>query len=240
MKKIWQLDLQYVRISMKNIKVLIILIIGIPSWIQSKLILKKPLAYRYKKLRKWCKFVIRLFRYQVIVRGSENIPNDEAVLFVSNHQDGFDPAIIISASPVPISFVSKKQNEKLPLFGSWAKTIENIHFNRDSREENIYMLREVTRRLKKGDNILIFPEGTRSKSSKVNEFKQGSTIPAQLSKVKIVPIAIDNSYSFSNSKSKNKVMYVSFLKPIDYELHSKNKQISEEIQALIEKEITTF
>lgn len=35
-------------------------------------------------------------------------------------------------------------------------------------------------------------------------------------------------------------MYVSFLKPIDYELHSKNKQISEEIQALIEKEITTF
>lgn len=62
------------------------------------------------------------------------------------------------------------------------------------------MLREVTRRLKKGDNILIFPEGTRSKSSKVNEFKQGSTIPAQLSKDKIVPIAIDNSYSFSNSK----------------------------------------
>lgn len=54
--------------------------------------------------------------------------------------------------------------------------------------------------LKKGDNILIFPKGTRSKSSKVNEFKQGSTIPAQLSKDKIVPIAIDNSYSFSNSK----------------------------------------
>lgn len=137
-EKIWQLDLQYVRISMKNIKVLIILTIGIPSWIQSKLILKKTLAYRYKKLRKWCKFVIRLFRYQVIVRGSENIPNDEAVLFVSNHQDGFDPAIIISASPVPISFVSKKQNAKLPLFGSCTKTIENIHFNR-IQEKRIFI-----------------------------------------------------------------------------------------------------
>ncbi len=225
---------------MKNIRIIFILIIGIPSWIQSKLIRKKPLKYKYDKLRKWCRFVIGLLRYKIIVKGIENIPKDESVLFVSNHQDSFDPALIIAASPVPISFISKQQNKKLPLFGSWAITIENIHFDREKREDNIYMLREASRRLKQGDNILIFPEGTRSQSSKMNPFKQGSLTPAQLTKVKIVPVAIDNAYSFSSSKPKSKQMYVSFLSPISYEEYKENKNITEDIHALIEKEITTF
>lgn len=227
---------------MKNIKILIILLLGLPSWIECVLIQKKDLKTRYHALRKWCRFVLWLFRYKLEVSGLENMDENEVYFIASNHQDSFDPAIIISASPYPISFISKKENEKLILFGKWAKAIENIHFDRESREDNIFMLRETMRRLKNRNNILIFPEGTRSKSSKMNEFKAGSLTPGSMAKVPILPIVIDNSYSFSQSKPKSRVMKVKFLKPIQYEeyKHFKKDELTKHIENLIKKEISAL
>lgn len=81
----------------------------------------------------------------------------------------------------------------MPIFGRWARNIGTIHFDRESREGNVHMLREAARELKQKKNLLVFPEGTRSKGDTMNEFKAGALLPAYLSKATIVPVALKKS-----------------------------------------------
>lgn len=93
----------------------------------------------------------------------------------------------------PLSFISKIENESIPLLGMWAVNIGTIHFDRETREGNVHMLREVIRALKKR-NLLIFPEGTRSKSDELNEFKDKAFRPAIMAKSIIVPVTLNGAY----------------------------------------------
>ncbi|MDI9518157.1 MAG: lysophospholipid acyltransferase family protein [Bacillota bacterium] len=224
---------------MRLIRLIITVIVAaIPSWINAITVRRFDKFKIHSILRKWSSLAIKMLNYKLEVEGSENL-NDEATYFVSNHQGTFDPAIIVAASTVPISFISKKQNEKLPLIGSWSKTIKNIHFDRDSAKDNIYMLREATRRLKAKDNVLIFAEGTRSKSDVVNEFKVGSIKPAYMAKVQIVPVVLSNSYAFDEKKPKSNKMKVNFLKPIKHEeyKHLSQEEICVHLRELIESKV---
>lgn len=216
---------------MKTIRLFIVLLVIIPSWINAITVRKYDKFKIHNTLKKWCRCIISILNYKLIIEGNEYLNIKESIYFVSNHQGTFDPAIIVGASDVPISFISKRQNEKLPLIGSWSKSIRNIHFDRDSREDNIHMLRDSARRLKAGDNILIFPEGTRSKSSNLNEFKVGSIQPAYLAKATIVPIVLNNSYAFDEKNPKSNIMRVKFLKPIRHEEYKTYSQ--EEICKLL-------
>ena len=53
----------------------------------------------------------------------------------------------------PLSFISKIENESIPLLGMWAVNIGTIHFDRETREGNVHMLREAIRALKKKKSI---------------------------------------------------------------------------------------
>lgn len=86
----------------------------------------------------------------------------------------------------PLSFISKIENESIPLLGMWAVNIGTIHFDRETREGNVHMLRETIRAFKK--NLLIFPEGTRLKSDELNEFKDKAFRPAIMAKSIMYPL----------------------------------------------------
>lgn len=203
-------------------------------WIQSIICTHKTLKQRYLIIQKWSRFLIRYLGYDLTIEGVENIPNNEAVYFVSNHQGTLDPALIVASSPVPVSFISKKENEKLPIFGCVAKNLETIHFDRDSREGNIFMLREATRYLKAGKNLLIFSEGTRSKGDEMNEFKIGSLQPAYLGKATLVPVTLNNAYCIDDKKDKNKHLKITYGKAIPYEEYKQFKH-PEMTQIMFEK-----
>lgn len=208
-------------------------------WVSAHLCRRKRMEVRYQKLQKWSRFFIRYLGYSIKIEGSNNIPSDGPILFVSNHQGTLDPALIISSVSKPMTFISKKENEKYLVFGTWATTIGVIFFDRETREGNIHMLREAARRLKSGERLLIFPEGTRSWGSKMNPFKTGSLQPAYLSKATIVPITLNNSHNLLNKKSKNKNLKVTFGKPKYYEDYKKYsyEELSNILFSEIEKNI---
>ncbi len=193
-------------------KILKLLIILIPSWFKLHQIKNEEFEPRYQKLKVLSSNMLKFAGYKLNVYGKDNIKDLKGVVYISNHQGTMDPVPIVAASDCPISFISKVENEKLPIFGLAAKLLNNIHFDRESREGNIYMLRESMRRLKKGNSILIFPEGTRSKSTKMNEFKEGAFQVAISSKVKIVPVTINGLYKLSNTD-----IDIHFHEPINYE-----------------------
>lgn len=143
-------------------------------------------AGRYRRLRAICLGFYKNFKIDIEVTGVENIPVGEAVYFISNHQGTFDPLLLVAANPQPMTFISKVENLKLPVIGTWGKLIGFITFDREAFDENVTMLRSAIRTLKDGKSILVFPEGTRSKQQTLLPFKTGAILPAYLAKANVV------------------------------------------------------
>jgi 1-acyl-sn-glycerol-3-phosphate acyltransferase len=89
-----------------------------------------------------------------------------------------------------------------------------IAFDRADFNENVAMLRSAARKLQEGRSILIFPEGTRSKTDQLLPFKVGALLPATLAKVPIVPVALINANLLNQSKKIKNEIIVSFGEPI--------------------------
>ena len=172
---------------------------------------------RYQRLNHWCKEFFRRMPFKLNVKGLENLDSNQAYYYVSNHQGSFDPVVLVAANPNAHTYISKSENLKLPVIGKWGRLIGFIPFKREAFDENVTMIREASRKLKKGQSICVFPEGTRSKSNDLINFKAGALVPAYLAKVAIIPTSMVNSYQLDHSKVQPiTVIYGKPLLYIDY------------------------
>ena len=155
---------------------------------------KKREAYIHKVTTQWAKFVMKLSGAKITVIGEENIPKDQTVLFIANHQSNFDIPLIMSSIDVPKGFIAKKELEKWPMISTWMKYINCIFMDRSNLRKSAEAIVEGAKLLKNGYSMVIFPEGTRSKGGPVEDFKAGSFKLATKSKCPIVPVTIDGTY----------------------------------------------
>lgn len=127
--------------------------------------------------------------------GEENIPDDGPVLIVGNHQGYADIlALYYVIRKFQIGFVAKQEFSNVPIFKHSLNYTRSIFIERDNPREAIKALKQGTEMLKQGFSLVIFPEGTRSKSRKMGEFKPGSFKFAQRAGVPVLPVTIDGGY----------------------------------------------
>ena len=143
---------------------------------------------------KWAKDLLRLAGAKVTVSGTENVPLDRAVLFVSNHQGNFDIPILLGYIDKPKAFIAKAEVLKMPILSTWMKQMNCIFLDRNDMRQSLMAMNEATEYLRKGYSMVIFPEGTRSRGKTMGEFKAGSLRIAIKAKVPIVPITIKGSF----------------------------------------------
>lgn len=190
----------------------------------------------YKKhlaIQKWCQKLIQTLNYELEVERA--LPLNEPCYLVCNHQSTFDPIMVLASYNQPLSFVSKNENKKLPVVSRWSKLLNIVFFDRASREGNISMLRQVTTLLKQQYSVLIFPEGTRSKSAKLNVFQAGSLQPAKLAQIPIVPVTLINSYEFNVKNRHKKTLKIIYGSPITPDIFKTHKY--QEVMAMLVDEI---
>jgi len=144
--------------------------------------------------RTWARQMIAAAGGKVEVSGLENLPRAQGVLFVANHQGAFDIPILMGFVPVLKGFVSKKENFRLPIVSTWMKLLGCIVIDRGDLRQSVGAIARGVRDLQAGRSLVIFPEGTRSKSGKLQRFKDGSFKLATRSGATIVPVTIDGSY----------------------------------------------
>ncbi len=204
------------------------------AWVSSFVYSKRKSELAYERCRQWAEKVLKRIGMTFTVWGQSNIP-EKGCLLVSNHQGTLDPVLVMASCSQPVYFIAKEGAGKLPVIGRWARNIETILFDRDTKEGNIYMLREALRRLKKGQIVLIFPEGTRSKQDAMNPFKPKSLQLAYMAKVPIVPITLNHSYCI-DTKYKGKDLSITYHNPITYEEYKEltEAQLSVLIHQIIE------
>lgn len=155
---------------------------------------EKKVELAHKATQFWAGSLLKLAGVKVNVHGEENLPKDTNVLFIGNHQGNFDIPIYIKHINMPKGFVSKIEVEKIPGIAAWMKAIDCVFMDRSNMRKSGEAIVKGIQLLKKGSSLVIFPEGTRSKGDKMNEFKAGSFKLATKSKKPIVPITMNGSY----------------------------------------------
>ncbi|WP_099192582.1 lysophospholipid acyltransferase family protein [Tepidibacter mesophilus] len=192
----------------------------------------------YEKASNWAKNLVDLSGTRVSVIGEDNIPEDEAVLFVSNHQGNFDIPILLGFIKKPKAFVAKEELRKFPLLSTWMEYMNCIFLNRSNSRESIKAVKQGINNLKQGYSMVIFPEGTRSRDGELGEFKPGALKLATKSKASIVPITINGSKNIMTKGSfiiKPAEVEVIISKPIEIEegMDKDTKSLTENIKNII-------
>jgi 1-acyl-sn-glycerol-3-phosphate acyltransferase len=132
-------------------------------------------------------------RYRV--RGREHIPKNSAVVFCSNHESNVDPPVLFQALHKRLHVLFKAELTKLPILGAVMVAGGFVPVERDRREASMASIDRAAQSIRSGNSFLIFPEGTRSRSSELLPFKKGGFIMAIKARAPIVPVAVSGGRS---------------------------------------------
>ena len=197
-------------------------------------------AFYHRLLRFSLVAAVRTF-FKVRFFGAENIPKGP-VIFAANHQSVVDALFVLAKIPAK-EFKKTYCFAKGKHFRQWWRRYmakrNNIIIMRED-EEIVDSIKRMASVLKKGRNVLIFPEGTRSRDGKLGDFKQTFSLLACEINVPIVPVAIDGAFEAfpRNRKFPHpfKKITVTYLPPISPEGKTR-EELAEAVKKAIEKKI---
>lgn len=147
---------------------------------------------RHETPKHWSRTFMALTGSEVEIKGIHHVP-EGPVLFASNHEGDFDIPVLIGAINKPFGFIAKIETKKVPILRTWMEMINCVFLDRRDREKAAQSIMSGSELLKKGNSLLIFPEGTRSKGGPIGLFKAGGFRLAMDSGVPIVPISIEGT-----------------------------------------------
>jgi len=119
-------------------------------------------------------------------RGQERLDEAGGGLVLANHQSFLDPLLVGLPLHRPISFVARDSLFKVPVVG-WI--LRNTYVMPSSAS-----LRETIRRMQHGFLVGVFPEGTRTETGEVGEFKPGFVALIRRAKLPVYPVGIAGAF----------------------------------------------
>ena len=130
---------------------------------------------------------------QVTLTGAEKLPKG-GFLLVGNHRSDFDPITAMWAlRRWGLTFVTKKENVDIPVGGRLIVGSGCLSLDRSDDKQGLMVIRQAVRRIREGEAIGIYPEGTRSKTGELLPFRVGCFKAAQWAKSPLVVLKTENS-----------------------------------------------
>ena len=149
----------------------------------------KPGGIFDKVPRWWSSMVLWAAGIKVRIHGLENAKGGEPHIFASNHVSWFDVPALARVLP-RYKFVAKAELFKVPIFGRAMRTAGMIEIQRDNRKAAFGAYDVAAERIKQGNSVVVFPEGTRGHAYPLRPFKKGPFVLAIAAGVPIVPIIV--------------------------------------------------
>ena len=157
------------------------------------------MAHRSLTKRLWYRFLqsvlqlVGVVGFRVRYTGIRNIPPVGGVLVVSNHQSTLDPPLIGMGSPRRMNYLARETLFEVAPFRWLIRSLDAIPVDREGL--GLAGLKESLRRLRRGEMVLIFPEGTRTEDGEIAAFLPGFTALAARSGAAILPVAIEGAFA---------------------------------------------
>ena len=144
--------------------------------------------------RQWSAGLLWAGGVDVRVHGFDQVEWGRPQVVVCNHISAFEILALAVTIPVPFHFVAKKELERVPLFGPAWKRAGHISIDRGNREKAIASLHRAAEIIREdGGVVVIFPEGTRSRTGELQPFKKGAFMLAIEAGIPIVPTVVIGS-----------------------------------------------
>ena len=140
----------------------------------------------FDRVKKITVFLFNLF-YKLKYVGFENVGAGN-YLICCNHLKFFDPFLVTIPFPKPMHYMAKSELFKIPLVNTFIKKLGAFPIKRGKAHSAA--IESAISLLESGENVLIFPEGTRSKTGMPGSPKPGAALVAFRSNAKILPVAI--------------------------------------------------
>lgn len=165
----------------------------------------------------------RILCIRVDVSGIERIDRKKAYVFMANHLSLLDGPLLFWLIPQSIRVILKKEVFRIPIIGQGMRHVGFVPVDRRKLRGGKRSIEKAARLIKeKGFSFLIFPEGTRSRDGRIQQFRRGGFFLALSSQVPIVPVSLQGTYqlmprgSFFARKGRIRVLFHQPLPVIGY------------------------
>lgn len=181
---------------------------------------------------KWGARIICGIKWEV--RGKQYIPKSHPAIIASKHQSAWETAVFYLLCDMPV-YVLKKELQKIPVFGWYTKAIKTIAVDRTATVSAIKdLIMQAEDRLKKGRQLILFPEGTRVKPGETGKYQAGIAAIYKHVNIAVTPVALNSGVCWpKNSYMKYPgTITFEFLPPIDPGLEKAEfmKELEEKIE----------
>ncbi|MCA9264511.1 MAG: 1-acyl-sn-glycerol-3-phosphate acyltransferase [Planctomycetales bacterium] len=141
---------------------------------------------------RWMARLVGLLFFRFRCTGRENWPREGGALVCANHQSVLDPVIIGATCDRRLNYLARDTLFRFAPFRWLIQWYDAIPIRREGL--GLDGLKETLRRLKRGEAVLIFPEGTRTHTGELGEIQAGFCTLARRSQSALVPVGIDGAF----------------------------------------------
>ena len=181
--------------------------------------------------------------WRVKINGLDKINSYKPQVLISNHQSMADILVLYRLFK-HYKWVSKAEIFKFPFVG-WNMSLNKyVVVERGKLSGHVRMMNDCENHLKQRSSVMIFPEGTRSATGEMKDFKEGAFRLALTAKVPIIPIVIDGTLNCVPKRgfimNKRCRIVVNILDPIQYESFAgiSSKELSKKAFEIMQKELS--
>lgn len=144
--------------------------------------------------REWGRSILSASGARVVTHGMDRVDWSQPHVLVANHVSMYDIYALAAVLPVQFYFVGKKELNRIPLFGTAWRAAGHVSIDRSNRATAIASLKRAAERIRRERGVVIvFPEGTRSRTGELQSFKKGAFIMAADAGITIVPAVVRGS-----------------------------------------------
>lgn len=138
------------------------------------------------------------FRYRIVHR--ERLPESGGLILAANHQSYFDPPLVGICSRRAVHYLARKSLMEWPFFGPLFPDMNVIPVDRDGNDMSA--LKKVIHKIREGEGVVLFPEGTRSPDGRLQPAQPGVGLVIAKTLAPVVPMRIFGSYEAFPKNSK--------------------------------------
>ncbi len=124
--------------------------------------------------------------------GRHNAPKEGGVIVLSNHQSNMDPVLVGLAVPRRLNYLARDSLFGFAPFRWLIESLDAIPIDREGL--GLAGIKECLRRLKRGEMVLLFPEGTRTRDGELGPLKPGFSALARRGDVWLLPVGVDGAF----------------------------------------------